>query len=138
MARSASACQISLPAVSEYHRRRHHAVTTSFAYRPLRRIDKQVFCGDILQSRLYGSQQSDANEYADLFDAEMTRLQEIHAPLRTGRRHCSGQHDTYVLSDEAVEAKRHCRRAERRYRRTGLPSTSGRSKRRAKHRGPSS
>jgi len=27
-----------------------------------------------------------------------------------------------VLSDEAVEAKRHRRRAERRYRRTGLPS----------------
>jgi len=47
---------------------------------------------------------------------------EIHAPLRTGCFRCSGQHDIYVLSDEAVEAKRHCRRAERRYRRTGLPS----------------
>ena len=71
---------------------------------------------------MYGSQQSDADEYADLFDAEVTRVLEIHAPLRTGRRRCSGQHDTYVLSDEAVEAKRHRRRAERRYRRTGLPS----------------
>ena len=30
--------------------------------------------------------------------------------------------NTYVLSDEAVEAKRHRRRAERRYRRTPLPS----------------
>jgi len=37
----------------------------------------------------------------------VTRVLEIHAPLRTGRRRCSGQHDTYVLSDEAVEAKRH-------------------------------
>ena len=33
------------------------AVTTSFTYRPLRRIDKQAFCQDILQSRLYGSPQ---------------------------------------------------------------------------------
>jgi len=97
-------------------------VTTSFAYRALRRIDKQAFCRHILQSRLYGSQQSDADEYADLFDAEVTRVLEIHVPLRTGRRRCSGQHDTYVLSDEAVDAKRHRRRAERRYRRAGLPS----------------
>jgi len=97
-------------------------VTTSFTYRALSRIDKQAFCRDILQSRLYGSQQSDADEYADLFDAEVTRVLEIHAPLRTGRGRCSGQHDTYELSDEAVEAKRHRRRAERRYRRTGLPS----------------
>jgi len=81
----------------------------------LRRIDKQAFCRDILQSQLYGSQRSDADEYADLFDAEVTRVLEINAPLRTGRRRRSGQHDTYVLSDEAVEA-------ERRYRRTGLPS----------------
>jgi len=90
--------------------------------RALRRIDKQAVCRDILQSRLYGSQQSDDDEYADLFDAEVTRVLKIHAPLRTGRRRCSSQHDTYVLSDEAVEAKRHRRRAERRYRRTGLPS----------------
>jgi len=55
-------------------------VTTSFTYRALRRIDKQMFYRDILQSRLYGSQQSDADEYADLFDAEVTRVLEIHAP----------------------------------------------------------
>jgi len=43
-------------------------------------------------------------------------------PLITGRLRFSDQHDTYVLSDEVVEAKRHRRREERRYRRTGLPS----------------
>jgi len=52
----------------------------------------------------------------------VTRVLEIHAPLRTGHRRCSSQHDTYVLSDEAVEAKRHRRRLEHRYSRTGLPS----------------
>ena len=49
-------------------------VTTSFTYRALRRIDKQALCRDILQSRLYGSHQSDADEYADLFDAQVTRV----------------------------------------------------------------
>ena len=98
------------------------AVTTSFTYRALRRIDKQAFCQDILQSRLYGSPQSDADEYADLFDAEVTRVLDIHAPLRTGRCRCSGQHDTYFLSDEARQVKRRRRRLERRYRRSGLQS----------------
>ena len=85
-------------------------------------MDKQAFCRDILQSQLYRSLQSDADEYADLFEAEVTRVLDVHAPLRTARRRCSGQHDTYVLSDEAQRAKRQRRRLERRYRRTGLHS----------------
>lgn len=97
-------------------------VTTSFTYRSLRRIDMQAFRQDILQSRLYGSLQSDVDEYADLFDAEVTRVLNTHAPLRTGRRRCSGQHDVYVLSDEARDAKRRRRRLERRYRRTRAES----------------
>ena len=55
-----------------------------------------------------------------LFDAKMTRVLDIHAPPRTGRRRCSGQHDTYFLSDEARQAKRRRRRLERRYHRYGL------------------
>ena len=61
---------------------------TFSTYRALRCIDKQAFCRDILLLWLYGSQQSDADEYADLFDAEVTRVLEIHAPLRTCRRRC--------------------------------------------------
>jgi len=57
-----------------------------------------------------------------ILNVEATRVLEIHAPLKTRRRRCSGQHDTYVLSNEAVEANRHHRSAKRRYRRTGLPS----------------
>ena len=94
----------------------------SFTYRPLCRIDKQAFCQDILQSRLYGSPQSDADEYADLFDTGVTRILDIHALLRTGRRRCSGQQDTYFLSDKARQAKRRRRRLERRYRQSGLQS----------------
>jgi len=72
-------------------------------YRPLRRIDKQEFCQDILQSLLYGPLQSDADEFGNLFkNAELTCVLDIHALLRSGRCHCRGQH------------------LERRYRRSGL------------------
>jgi hypothetical protein len=47
------------------------------------------------------------------------RILNVHAPLRTRRRR-SGQHDIYVLSDEARKAKRRRRRLERRYRCTEL------------------
>ena len=74
-------------------------VTTSFTYRSLRRIDTAAFSLDILQSRLYGEPELDADCYADLFDAEVKRVLDIHAPLRTGRHRCS-QHDSRHLSDE--------------------------------------
>ena len=94
-------------------------VTTTYSYRSLRRIDIAVYIDiavfgqDILRSRLFGSLEADADEYAELFDAEVRRVLDIHAPLRTGRRRCG-------LSDEAWQAKRHRRRLGRRYRRNGL------------------
>jgi len=94
-------------------------VTTTYSYRPLRKIDTAAFGRDILCSRLYNSTVADADEYAELFDSEVKRVLDIHAPLRTGRRRC-GQHDIRHLSDEARQAKQLRRRLERRYRRTGL------------------
>ena len=67
-------------------------ITTTFSYRSLRRINRAAFCHDILRSKLFGSIIEDADEYSDLFDAEVKRVLDIHAPLRTGRRRC-GQHD---------------------------------------------
>jgi len=64
---------------------------------------------------------TDADDYAELFDAEVRRVLDIHAPLRTGRRRC-GQRDIRQLSDEARQAKQLRRRLVRRYRRTGLES----------------
>jgi len=98
-------------------------VTTTYTvtYRSLRKIDTVAFSADILQSRLYGELELDADGHADLFDMEVKRVLDIHAPLRTGRRRC-GQHDSSHLSDEARQAKQQRRRLERRYRQTGLQS----------------
>jgi len=97
------------------------AVTATFTYRLLRRIDTKAFYLDILQSELFGELDLDADGYADLFDAAVKRVLDIHAPLRTGRRRC-GQRDSRHLSDKARQAKQLRRRLERRYRRTGLQS----------------
>jgi len=104
-------------------------VTTSFTYRALRRIDKQALCRDILQSRLYGSQQSDADEYADLFDGEVTRVLEIHAPLRTGRRRCQMRpwKPSVIVDAQNVDIVA-----------LGCRQTSGCSRQRATQRGPAS
>ena len=84
-------------------------------------VDVAAFSRDILSSRLYDTTVTDADDYAELFDAEVRRVLDIHAPLRTGRRRC-GQHDILQHSDEARHAKQLHRRLERRYRRTGLES----------------
>ena len=64
---------------------------------------------------------ADADEYADLFDADVIRVLDLNAPLGTSRRR-GGQRDNRSLSEETRHAKQIRRRLERRYRRTGLPS----------------
>ena len=65
------------------------------------RTDRTGFINSaILQSRLFGELDLDADCYADLFDAEVKRVLDIHSPRRLGRRRC-GEHDSCHLSDEA-------------------------------------
>jgi len=96
-------------------------VTTTHSYRPLRQLDRAAFCHDIVESRLYDTDVTDADAYAELIDAEVQCVLDVHAPLRTCRRR-SGQHDNRRLSDEARAAKQLRRRCERRHRRTRLES----------------
>jgi Reverse transcriptase (RNA-dependent DNA polymerase)/Endonuclease-reverse transcriptase len=97
------------------------SVMITFSYRQLRRMDVTAFCRDIANSRLYTCDTEDVDEYAALFDAELQRVLDVHAPLRTRRRR-QGQHDIRQLSDDARKAKQQRRRMERRYRRTRLES----------------
>jgi len=77
-----------------------------------------AFCKDILRSRLYDSTTTDADEYAELFNEEVCRVLDVHAPLRSSRRR-RGEHDIRQLSDNAKHAKQLRRRLERQYHRTG-------------------
>jgi len=97
------------------------AVPVSYSFRQLRRMDMAAFRRDVLNSRLFESETTDANEYAEFFDSEGQRVLDAHAPLQCHRRQ-KCQHDTRQLSDEARQAKQLRRRLERRYRRTRLES----------------
>jgi len=45
--------------------------TTTYTYQSLRKIDTAAFSADILQSRLYGELELDADVYGGLFDMEV-------------------------------------------------------------------
>jgi len=87
-------------------------------------MDLQSFRHAVLTSRLYDHdvlESYSADAYTELFEAEISRVLDICAPLRTGTQR-RGKHDRSFQSDEARTAKRTCRRLERHFRRTGAPS----------------
>jgi len=73
---------------------------TTHTYRPLKKMDKEAFCRDILQPQLFDLDVTDADQYAELIDSEVKRVLDVHTLLFTSRR-CWSQHDSCCLSDEA-------------------------------------
>ena len=89
-----------------------------YQFRDTRNIDMAEFHADIRCSPLYVfDQATSVDKYVELFDCELKRILDIHAPLQSRTRRV-GRNDCRWLSDEARKAKRSCRRLERRYRRT--------------------
>ena len=93
-------------------------VPVTYMYCPLRRMDINSFRCDLRLSSLFLDDANiTADDYADLIDAEVTRVLDIHAPLRMMRKR-QDKHDCRWLSVEARAAKRKQRGLERRYRKT--------------------
>ena len=93
-------------------------VPVTYTYRPLRHMDIDAFMRDLCASSLFLDDENiTVDAYADLIDVEVTRVLDIHAPLRTMKKR-QGKHDCRWLSAEARAAKRKRRRLERRYRKT--------------------
>lgn len=103
---------------SRIHVPRDKPTISTYQYRDLRRVDIEAFNTDVRQSSLYTFDSAmSVDDYVDLYDSEMQRLLDTHAPL-TSRTRRIGRHDCRWLSEEARDAKRRCRRLERRFRRT--------------------
>ena len=78
--------------------------------------------GGLQQSPLYDfDSDTSVDSYAELFNHEVGRILNKHAPLKSGTRRV-GRKDCRWLSADACEAKRRCHRHERRYRRTNSSS----------------
>jgi len=58
--------------------------TVSYQFRHLRRVDRRAFSEDIVASPLYVfTPTTRVDEYVNLFQREMQRLVDLHAPLQT-------------------------------------------------------
>ena len=101
---------------------REHPTLVTYHYRRIKQIDLDKFHRRVQQSQLYRetwapTHSQSVDEYVKQFDDDITRILDDCMPLRSVTRR-SGSHDCCLLSTEARKAKRACRRAERRYRRT--------------------
>ena len=89
----------------------------SYQFRYLRCVDRRAFSDNIVASPLYVfTPTARVDDYVNLFQREMQRLVDLHAPLQTRCRRV-GKNECRWLSDEVRTGKRRCRRLERRYRR---------------------
>lgn len=96
----------------------HLPTTSRYCYRDVRRVDLAAFHRDVQQSPLYDfDSDTPVDSYVELFNSEVTRTLDKHAPQKSRTRRV-GRNDCRWLSAEARDAKRRCRRRERRYRRT--------------------
>jgi len=78
------------------------------------------FRRDLNESALFSRSTTplSVDTYLELFESEVLRVLDKHAPLQRKAKR-QGAHDGRLLSKDAREAKRTCRRLERRFRRTG-------------------
>ena len=89
----------------------------SFTYRQIKNIDPADFESRLRRSSLYPSPADDAESFAQQIESVVTAMSDEVAPIRTRQRR-PPKAVTRWLSKEAVEAKRHRRRLERRWNET--------------------
>ena len=82
-------------------------------------MNMDAFRRSLLESRLFQPETSHraVDDYAMLFDDEVKRVLDIHAPLLRKTKRV-GRHDNRWLSTDARAAKKLSRRLERRFRHT--------------------
>jgi len=75
----------------------------------------RVIRDDLRKSVIFSEPATDVDAYVDQLDSVLTALLDKHAPVRVSRRR-PPKKISHWLSDEAIGAKRLCRRLERRWR----------------------
>ena len=102
------ACRLHVP--------RHLPTISRYCYRDTRRVDQMAFHSDVQRSPLYDFDSiTPLDSYVALFNSEMQTIVDKHSPLKSRTRRV-GRYDCRWLPADARDAKRGCRRRERRYR----------------------
>lgn len=98
--------------------RRHKRSSPPYQYRNLKQIDLHEFSDKLLNSELYSDPSEDPDIFVDQLERTVIKILDELAPLRIGKRPNSRKSARW-LSPEAVNAKKHRRRLERRWKSTG-------------------
>jgi hypothetical protein len=94
-------------------------ITVSTPCRNIKKIDESAFRQDLEQSRLITSPPSDCEDLADLYNAELTRLLDKHAPEKLKSIHQRPK-STWLFTPDVAKAKADRRKAERQWRKSNL------------------
>lgn len=90
----------------------------AFQYRSIKTIDLDAFASDIETSRLFGLETDDVNVLANTYNCVLRELLDKHAPLKDKTITVHPVAPWYT--DEVKKAKSEKRKAERKWRKTGL------------------
>lgn len=76
-------------------------------YRKIRGVDPIEFRNDVIASTLFSSPASNVNDLCDQYDSELSKVVDVHAPLKT--RFVTSRPSAPWYSEEIATEKRKCR-----------------------------
>ena len=86
-------------------------------YRKIRGVDPIEFRNDVLASPLFSSPACNVNDLCDQYDSELSKVVDVHAPLKT--RFVTSRPSAPWYSEETAAEKRKRRKLERHWRKSG-------------------
>ena len=96
-----------------------HASTVIYSCRDLRNIDTYRFADLLRSSTIYTAPPTGLDDYVKQLDKDVKKALDVIAPVRKHTKRMAAKLHAAWLMDKAKAAKRHSRRLERRYKRTG-------------------
>jgi len=86
-------------------------------YRKIRGVDPIEFRNDVMASTLFSSPASNVNDLCEQYDSELSKIVDLHAPLKT--RFVTSRTSAPRYSEEIAAEKRKRRTLERHWRKSG-------------------
>ena len=86
-------------------------------YRKIRGVDPIEFRNDVMASTLFSSPACNVNDLCDQYDSELSKVVDVHAPLKT--RLVTSRPSAPWYSEEIAAEKRKRRKLERHWRKSG-------------------
>ena len=110
-------CLTTQLSIQNYHLPGHVHQKLKKQYRKIRGVDPIEFRNDVMASTLFSSPACNVNDLCDQYDRELSKVVDVHAPLKT--RFVTSRPSAPWYSEEIAAEKRKRRKLERRLRKSG-------------------